>query len=286
MSVERDRLRQVFAGQECVFPVSVFDPISARIASMVGYEIAMLPGSVAAAVALTAPDLVLLTLTELAAQVRGITRAANLSLMVDADHGFGNALNVGRTVQELESAGASAITIEDTNLPTPFGQSAPKLISTDEMTGKLHAALSARTDPSFIIVARTISLAQESSDQAMNRIIAYSDTGVDALFLAGTPRGRDDVIAAHRATSLPLILGRTPAVLNDPSFLAENRVRVALEGQPPFRAAIQAVYEVMKSLREGNPIEQLEGRLASDEFLNTVTRKGLFDKSQNDYLAL
>ena len=117
-----ERFRRYLIGNEIGYPVSVFDPVSARIARHLGAELGILGGSVASAAVLAAPDLIVLTLSELADQVRRITRAADVSLMVDADHGYGNALNVIRTVQELEAAGAAALTIEDTLLPTPFGE--------------------------------------------------------------------------------------------------------------------------------------------------------------------
>ena len=134
---QRKRLRAVFGGTKCLSPASVYAALSARVAESVGYEIGMLAGSVASNTTLAAPDLIVLTLTEFADQVRRIMRASKLSLIVDADHGYGNALNVMRTVEELEHAGVSAMSIEDTALPARFGQAegADELISTAEMVG-------------------------------------------------------------------------------------------------------------------------------------------------------
>src|SRR5512141_2213662 len=101
----RERFRAVLSGEKCVHPGSVFDPISARIAEDLGFEIGMFAGSIASFTVLGAPDLVVLTLTEFAEQIRRITRAGTLPLLVDADHGYGNALSVMRTVEELEAAG-------------------------------------------------------------------------------------------------------------------------------------------------------------------------------------
>src|SRR6476620_10644086 len=145
---QRNKLRTLLAGSKCLSPASVFDPLSARVAEAVGYEIGMLAGSVASNTTLAAPDLIVLTLTEFADQVRRIMRASGLSLIVDADHGYGNALNVMRTVEELQHAGVSAMSIEDTALPARFGQKQEELISVEEMVGKLKAAVKARTDPS------------------------------------------------------------------------------------------------------------------------------------------
>src|SRR3984885_13462280 len=117
----RERLRAVIAGPRCIYPGSVFDPISARIAEDLGFEAGMFAGSIASFTVLGAPDIIVLTLTEFAQQAYRINRAAKLPLLVDADHGYGNALNVKRTVEELETAGVAALTIEDTDLPQPFG---------------------------------------------------------------------------------------------------------------------------------------------------------------------
>ena len=104
---QRKRLRAIFAGTQCLSPASVYDALSARVAEAVGYKIGMLAGSTSSSTTLAAPDLIVLTLTEFADQVRRIMRACDLSLIVDADHGYGNALNAMRTVQELEHAGVS-----------------------------------------------------------------------------------------------------------------------------------------------------------------------------------
>ena len=115
----RQRFRAVLAGNRCVHPGSVFDPISARIAEDLGFEVGMFAGSTASLTVLGAPDLIVLTLSEFAGQAYRIGRAGNLPLMVDADHGYGNALNAKRTVEELETAGVAGLSLEDTDLPTP-----------------------------------------------------------------------------------------------------------------------------------------------------------------------
>ena len=122
-SKRRERFRALLAEGRCFYPASVFDPISARIAEDLGFEVEMFAGSIASFTVLGAPDILMLTLTEFASQVLRICRAGNLPLLVDADHGYGNALNVKRTVEELEIAGVCALTIEDTLLPASFGSS-------------------------------------------------------------------------------------------------------------------------------------------------------------------
>src|SRR6201997_4406862 len=140
----RRRFRAILKGDRCYHPASVFDPLSARIAQDLGFEVGMFAGSTASLTVLGAPDLILITLSEFAEQAYRINRSFEVPLLVDADHGYGNALNVMRTVQELESAGVSAMCIEDTLLPKTFGEKKPSLISLDEGVGKMRAAVAAR----------------------------------------------------------------------------------------------------------------------------------------------
>src|SRR5271154_3521619 len=151
----RERFRAVLQGDHCVHPGSVFDPISARIAEDLGFEVGMFAGSIASYTVLGAPDLIVLTLSEFAAQALRINRAGKLPLMVDADHGYGNALSVMRTVQELETAGVAALTIEDTKLPRGYGEAKPGLVSLEEGVGKMRAALAGRQDLALCVIGRT-----------------------------------------------------------------------------------------------------------------------------------
>src|SRR5258708_8099082 len=154
----RERFRAILSGNRCVHPGSVYDAISARIAEDLGFEVGMFSGSIGSMSVLGAPDLIVLTLSEFAAQAYRICRAGNLALLVDADHGYGNALNAKRTVEELETAGVAALTIEDTVLPRPFGDGTTRLISIEEGGAKTRAALSGRQDPDLAIVGRTSAL--------------------------------------------------------------------------------------------------------------------------------
>src|SRR5256714_8469122 len=151
----RERLRSILRASTCIRSGSVYDATSIRIAEDLGFELGMVGGSVASLVVLGDPDIALITLTELAEQMRRMSRASTLPVLVDADHGYGNALNVRRTVQELEAAGAAGLTIEDTLLPPAFGQAKPQLISRAEGVGKKKAALDGRGAPSLLILGRT-----------------------------------------------------------------------------------------------------------------------------------
>jgi carboxyvinyl-carboxyphosphonate phosphorylmutase len=278
----RERFRALLAGEHCLHPGSVFDPISARIAEELGFEVGMFAGSIASFTVLGAPDLIVLTLTEFAAQAYRINRAGKLPLLVDADHGYGNALNVMRTVQELETAGVAAMCIEDTLLPKTYGENKPGLISLEEGVGKMRAAIAAREDPSFVIVARTSAAAMTGTEDVLRRAKAYEAAGVDALFFAGGVT-REQLEAIYSAVKLPLMMGGGQAGL-DREHLASRRVRVALQGHQPFSAAVQAVYNTLKALREGTKPGDLQG-IASAETMRRVTRDGDYKSWTEKFLG-
>src|SRR4051794_14672943 len=279
----RDALRLILTGSRGIRPGSVYDAISIRIAEDLGFEVGMFGGSVASLAVLGDPDVTLITLTELAEQMRRMSRAAALPVLVDADHGYGNALNVRRTVQELEAAGAAGLTIEDTLLPQAYGQAKTQLISLDEGVGKMKAALDARSDPSLVITGRTGAAAVTSVDDAILRGKAYEATGVDALFFTGV-KTRADLEKISAATTLPVILGGPTGEMTDWEFLAGQRVRIAVQGHAPIAAATQAVFETLKAVREGAAPKQLKG-LASAELMGRVTRDAIAKQRTADFLG-
>ena len=283
LSERRQQYRRLLEGHACVHPASVFDAMSARMAASLGFEVGMFAGSIASGTVLGAPDIIVLTLTEFAEQIRRITRGSDLPLMVDADHGYGNALNVMRTVEELETSGVAALMVEDTVLPQPFAGQDEGLVSVDEMLGKLRAAVAARQDPSLVVIGRTGALRRGGIAEAEKRVRAYQETGIDAIFLAGASK-REEVEAMHRATRLPLMLGGAPTALADKSFLASQGVRIALQGHHPFYAAAKAVYDTLKYLREGGAPAGLKDRVASEELLAIAMRQNDYKRWQGDYL--
>ncbi|MCA6117236.1 isocitrate lyase/PEP mutase family protein [Bradyrhizobium sp. WSM 1738] len=271
----REALRAILAGSTCIRPGSVYDPTSIRIAEDLGFELGMFGGSVASLVVLGDPDIALITLTELAEQMRRMSRASTLPVLVDADHGYGNALNVRRTVQELEAAGAAGLTIEDTLMPQDYGVSEPQLISLEEGVGKMKAALDGRSDPALVIMGRTGTrgggAAASSFEECVERAKAYEAAGVDALFFTGLTT-REQVKAISAVTALPIVLGNTQGELDDAGFLSSQRVKIALQGHAPFAAATQAVYDTLKALRDGVQPKELKG-LPSAQLTGRLTRE-------------
>jgi carboxyvinyl-carboxyphosphonate phosphorylmutase len=280
----RERFRAILAGETCIYPGSVYDPMSARIAEDLGFEVGMFAGSVASLTVLGAPDIILLTLSEFADQARRICRAGNLPLLVDADHGYGNALNVMRTVEELEHAGIAALTIEDTQLPPPFAETGkPSMISIEEGVGKMRAAIEARRDTSLVIAGRTSAAAIAGIDEAIARCRAYEKAGVDAVFATGITR-REDLEALCAAVRIPVMLGAVAKAIDDRDYLGRTGVRIALQGHLPIMAAIRATYETLKALREGAPPATIEG-IAPEALMKTVTRDELYRHWTNEFLG-
>ncbi len=183
------------------------------------------------------PDITLITLTELAEQVRRMSRAAALPVLVDADHGYGNALNVRRTVQELETAGAAGLTIEDTLLPQAFARKT-QLISLDEGVGKMKAAVDGRGDPALVMLGRTGAVSVTSLGDAIERARAYQETGVERCSSPASRRAprsmqsrkRPDCrscSAARRRTCRISIISRNAA--------CGSRCRAMRRSRPPRR---------------------------------------------------
>ena len=278
----RTRARAILNGSRCVSPASVYDALSARIAADVGFEVGLLSGSVSSATTLGAPDIVVITLTEFAEQIRRVVRAADLSLLVDADHGYGNALNVMRTVEETEHAGVSILGLEDTVQPERFGAGATELVSIPEMTGKLRAALAARSDPALVIAARTAAGNIEGVEGTVARAKAYAATGVDAIFVVNF----DDVAvveAVHAAVDLPLIVGSGKAS-GDRKRLEALGARILLQGHQPVAAAVKALRETYEHLYRGGAPAELKGRIASAEEMDRVTLRDEYARRQREYL--
>jgi oxaloacetate decarboxylase len=280
----REKLRSILDGSTCIRPGSVYDATSIRIAEDIGFELGMFGGSVASLAVLGDPDIALITLTELCEQMRRMSRASALPVLVDADHGYGNALNVRRTVQELEAAGAAGLTIEDTLLPQAFGQTKTQLISLDEGVGKMKAALDGRGDPSLAVIGRTGAVSISGLEDAIARAKAYEATGVDALFFTGI-KSRNELEAISAATRLPIVLGGAPEEMTGLEYLIGRRVRIALQGHAPFAAATQAVYDTLRALREGALPKDLKG-LASSELTSRAMREADAKARAADWLGL
>ena len=250
----RRNYRELLNADRCFHTASVFDPMSARIAADLGFEVGILGGSVASLQVLAAPDFNLITLSEFVEQATRICRVAQLPVLADADHGYGNALNVMRTVVELERAGVAALTIEDTLLPAQFGRKSTDLISIEEGVGKILAALEARIDPELAIIARTHAGVLEV-DEVIRRTRAYEAAGADGICLVGVKDfAHLEQISAGLKVPLMLVTYGNPE-LRDNQRLARLGVRIVVNGHAAYFAAIKATYDCLREQRGAQPCD-------------------------------
>ena len=279
----RHTLKDILAGSKCQIASSVFDPVSARFAQALGSQVSVMGGSVASHTVLGAPDIVLLTATELVEQARRICRTEAVNLMVDADHGYGNALNVARTVQELQAAGVAAACVEDSVLPRPFGPSDTQgLVSIEEGIKKMQAAVHARGQGPMLIAARTNANATAGPQEAARRLLAYQETGVDALFLPYLKR-REDLDQITQDLKLPVIVAGSDAALFDLDYLASRNVKVWLWGHQSFGVAMEALFGAMKSIHEGVAPSQLANK-PSHETMQLATHEAYYKAMIEQFL--
>lgn len=279
---KRLAFRAILEGQRCVTAGSVWDPVSARIADRLGVEVGLMGGSLGSYAVLGAPDIIVLTLTEFAGQARRACRASSVALLADADHGYGNALNVMRTVEELEHAGVAGLTIEDTLLPRAFAAGGkPQLVSIGEGAAKVKAALAARADPALVIVGRSSASSITGIDDAIARLSAYAAAGADALMVPGV-KSRDELDKISAAVGLPLVIGGSGAELGDRAYLASRRVRIWSAGHQAFAASVRAIHDAMKAVQEGTSLPPL----ADKDLMDWVTRAEEFALKETRFLGV
>ncbi|RAI64797.1 oxaloacetate decarboxylase [Pseudomonas fluorescens] len=278
----RLEFRKLLASSDCYHTASVFDPMSARIAADLGFEVGILGGSVASLQVLAAPDFALITLSEFVEQAARIGRVAQLPIIADADHGYGNALNVMRTVAELERSGVAALTIEDTLLPAQFGRKSSDLISIEEGAGKIKAALESRSDPSLSIIART-NAGTLSVGQVTTRIQAYTQAGADAICLVGIQDFEHlELIAREVTLPLMLVTYGNPR-LCDNARLRSLGVRIVVAGHAAYFASIKATYDC---LREQRNITSVTSDLSATELTHTYTRPERFQVWAKEFMSV
>ena len=273
------RLRQAWAGPAFAVP-GVFDALVAKMAERLGFQAIYLSGGALSA-ANGIPDVGLLSLTEFVAQARALTQATTLPLLCDADTGFGEALNVERTVRQFEAAGAAGIHLEDQQLPKRCGHlSGKSLVAPEVMAAKLRAALAARRDADFVIIARTDARGVTGFDDAVRRARLYRDAGADAIFPEAL-ESADEFAAFAKAVPGPLLannteFGKSPNL--DVATFGKLGYRMVLFPLTAFRVALKAAQETLADLqRLGHQRDRLPGML---------TRAELYDLlSYSDYEA-
>jgi 2-methylisocitrate lyase-like PEP mutase family enzyme len=258
----------------------------ARVVEDLGFEACYVSGAGIANMHLGAPDIGLTTLTEIANAVSAISDAIKLPLMVDGDTGFGNAVNMHRTIKVLERAGAAAIQIEDQVFPKKCGHfNGKEVIPCAEMVAKIKAAVDARTDADFQIIARTDARAIEGIDKAIERAYAFIEAGADATFVEA-PLDFDEMARIARELPVPQIAnivfgGRTPDPGRD--RLAQMGFGGVLYANASLQAALRAAYQVLGSLKEHGSLDLVADKLASFEERQSVVNKPAWDAMEARY---
>jgi 2-methylisocitrate lyase-like PEP mutase family enzyme len=279
----RGRIEQ---GGACLVP-GAFDTLAARVIEELGFEALYLSGAGLTNAQLGLPDLGFIGLAELAQHTSAIADAGSLPVVVDADTGFGNALNVRRTVRTLERAGASAVQIEDQVSPKRCGHfSGKEVVPLDEMLGKVKAAVDARDDRNFLIVARTDARATLGFNAAIDRAAAFIEAGADITFVEA-PESVEELREIPRLLSAPQLLnmvigGKTPIIgfeeLKDMGYALVLYANAALQG------AVLGMQNALRELKDKGQLNE-SGPVASFSERQRLVRKSLFDELENRYAS-
>lgn len=273
------KLRQMLAAPGLVVAPGAYDALSARIIVRSGFDAVYLTGYGASASRLGQPDVGLLTMAEMVEQCRAVVGAAGgAPVIADADTGYGNALNVRRTVREYEAAGVAAMQLEDQVFPKRCGHMEGKrVVETSEMVIKLRAAVDARTDPDLVIIARTDARAVLGFEAALERCRAFRDAGADVIFLEA-PESREEMETVAREIKAPLFAnlierGRTPLIPLDE--LAAIGYKIAIYPLTALYAAARAVSDAMAELRtKGTTAGYVDKMIAFDDFNELIGLPG------------
>jgi 2,3-dimethylmalate lyase len=277
-------LRERLAARPLLVVPGAANALTARLIVDAGFEAVYVTGAGIANTFLGKPDIGLVTLTELALHVAAIRDAVDVPLIVDGDTGFGNAINVRRTVRELERAGADAIQIEDQRFPKKCGHFAGKqLISAAEMTQKVRAAAEARGDSGMVIIARTDARATEGFDAAIARATAYAAAGADLTFVEA-PQTPAEIKAIPAVLQVPQVInfvegGKTPMLPLD----QVSEFAIALFANAALQGAIEGTQRVLSQLRATGSLADLDGDLAPWAERQRLVDKPRFDELEERY---
>jgi 2-methylisocitrate lyase-like PEP mutase family enzyme len=282
------RLKSILSARQAIIVPGAANALFARLIEDLGFEVCYVTGAGIANMQLGAPDIGLITLTELANQVAAMAEATELPLLVDADTGFGNAINVVRTVRVLERAGAAGIQIEDQVFPKKCGHFAGKaVVPLAEMIGKVKAAVDTRRDGDLQIVARTDARAVLGLDAAIERAHAMIEAGADVTFVEA-PTSRAEIERILRELPVPQVVnivfgGRTPDVSQQD--MRELGAGMVLYANAALQAAIAGTQEVLFALKRDGSLAAVQGRLASFDERQRILRKAEFDTLETRYAA-
>jgi 2-methylisocitrate lyase-like PEP mutase family enzyme len=280
------RLRQLPGGSSYTIAPGAVDPLTARLVELAGFDAVYLTGG-GYSRSQGFPDLGLLTMTEITAWIARVVETVSIPVIGDADTGYGNALNVVRTVREFERTGAAALHLEDQLAPKRCGHYDGKaVISIAEMVGKIKAAVDTRRDERFVIIARTDARAVEGLDAAIERVEAYLAAGADVGFVEA-PQSRAELATVADRIKAPLVAnifagGKTPAL--PAADLQALGYRLGIYPSQAHRAAIRATEDVLAELRRSGDTAAIEHRLATFADRETAVDTKRWESMEQRYL--
>lgn len=282
------QFRRLLEGKGMLVAPGAFDGLSARLIERAGFPLIYVTGG-GITRSMGYPDMGLLTMSEVISRVKNIVDVTEIPVLADADTGYGNALNVMRTVREFGMAGVAGIHIEDQITPKKCGHYEGKsLVSEEEMMKKIEAAREARTDPDFVIIVRTDARSVEGLEKAIRRGKRYAEAGADMIFVEA-PQSVDEIRKIADSISTPLLInmfkgGKTPLV--PMSELETMGYRVAIVPSPLQLAAIYAMKELLRVLKKEGTIEPFSERMASFKERDEIVDLPKYQELERKFLDL
>lgn len=286
IAARRRWLRERVQRRDALLVPGAGNALTARVIQDAGFEAAYVTGAGIANTVLGAPDVGLVTMTELASTTAAIAEICTLPLIVDMDTGFGNAVNTWRTIRVLERAGAAAVQIEDQDFPKKCGHFSGKaVIPIQEMCAKVRAAADAREDPNFLIIARTDARAIEGMEAALERAERFIEAGADLTFVEA-PVSVEEMRAITRRLSVPQVAnmvvgGKTP--LLPQSQLAEIGFSLVLYANTALQAAMKAMSDALGALKRDGGVHNVIDRLADFGERQRLVDKDFYDALEKKY---
>lgn len=280
------QLRKLLEKEEIIIAPGAYDALSAKLIEQAGFQAIYMTGAGVASGQLGVPDIGLITMTEMVMQAKNIVNATNIPVISDADTGYGNAINVMRTIREFEKAGVAAVHIEDQITPKKCGHwEGKQIISTKEMVNKIKAAVEARQDPDFIIIARTDSRSEFGLEDAIKRGRAYSEAGADVIFVEA-PQTVNEIRIISECIKKPLLInlpegGKTP-ILPLPE-LQEMGYRIAILPSSLWMACIKAMQDLLEVLKKKGNTDDFRERMVSREELFDFVDISSYRKLEEQY---
>ncbi|HEX9788432.1 MAG TPA: isocitrate lyase/phosphoenolpyruvate mutase family protein [Candidatus Binatia bacterium] len=285
----RQTLKQLLQRHKLLLAPGCFDGLSARLVEEAGFEAAYLSGG-AVARSMGIPDIGLVTMSETIERAAQVVSVVKLPIIADADTGYGNAVNLVRTVREFERVGVAAIHIEDQITPKRCGHlDGKEVISLAEMEKKLEAALGARTDADFCIIARTDARGVHGLEDAIARARAFARLGVDAIFVEAPQSEEELAEIPRRIPGIPLLVnvfkgGKTPMLPME--RLQEMGYRIAIYPSETQRAAIHAMRTTLSTLKREGTTESMDNALTTFKERDRVVGLDDWQKIEKQFLTI